>query len=485
MNTLTMKSQRRSGKEARERSRSRSAPPRRKESEAGKSRHEGQRGVSLQVLDNVPVVSLESESPFYEHASWLLQTSLQSTAKADSLYEFVEDRDVIKKFTRELNLSADEMSIVRIKDPEFQDVMAIGTNGKRSVMLAIVIAILLRPKKTMITSVWKELKAIGLDETFVELVNSGKPIQSKSTKSRGQANRNGDRAGGAPEPRSRAAEEDADDRGKSWAWQDRSKDGTKDRSGGGSTSSSWKASAWEGDDWSWKDEAGDDGADDKALEGVELRMIMRNIPVVDLEASSVFHENISWLLQTAFEVSGKADGTFEYHDDRAILDECRRSLGMTAQETGTARCKRKDLQHVMAVGTCGKRSTMLAILVAYALHQEDNLNHMRQDVVTFDAKLGKAFDALMRKAADLAGVRLAWPDARGGGRRRPAGSGEDSYSSKPGTRPVASSWVAPSIKKGGGGLPPRGGVKAKKAVKDNVAVGDLDAELAGYFEDDD
>merc|ERR1712241_780979 len=97
-------------------------------------------------------------------------------------------------------------------------------------------------------------------------------------------------------------------------------------------------------------------------EGVKMDIICGLVPVIDLDKSSIFHESVSWLLQTAMDSGGKADSCYQYCDDREIMAVCRRELDLTDQEVGLVSVKRSDLKHIKAVGTAGKRSVMLSVV---------------------------------------------------------------------------------------------------------------------------
>merc|ERR1719221_863226 len=90
------------------------------------------------VCDQIPVLGLEKASIFQEYASWLLQTAMSSSGKADSLYEYCEDREVLTECNR-LGLSEQDVGLVRLKEGNLRNVRAVGTSGKRSTMLALVV----------------------------------------------------------------------------------------------------------------------------------------------------------------------------------------------------------------------------------------------------------------------------------------------------------------------------------------------------------
>ncbi|CAK0814158.1 unnamed protein product [Prorocentrum cordatum] len=99
----------------------------------------GVHGVEVDVVcRNVPVVCLNKASDFEENAAWMIQATSDGTGRADSLYEYCNDSDVMSA-CRKLGLGKDEICIVRLR--EHKELRAVGTSGKRSTMLACVIAL--------------------------------------------------------------------------------------------------------------------------------------------------------------------------------------------------------------------------------------------------------------------------------------------------------------------------------------------------------
>lgn len=350
------------------------------------------------VAPKIPVVTLEPSCVLHENVSWMLQTALNMSAKADSVYEYIEDVDILRECETTLGLTKQDIGLVRFKREDLQGVKAIGTTGKRSVMLALVIALVLH-RDDPHEALWKELREYSLDKAFLSLIQDV-PVQAASCQHRGDHHHtSGGSGGGGGGQRSRQSGSDHYERS------------SGSRGGGYGEWSGGRHSEQNGD-WPGSEQGRTMGAVEVA--GVQLQMILGKVPVIELDATSVFHENVSWLLQTALDASGKADAIFEYFDDKQILAECKRKMGLTPQDCGIVRMRRKDLQGVKAVGTNGKRASMLATLVAYALHTKDNLDKMRPEVAKFQAPLGEAFDSLLRAAAHLSGVQLNWRFGAGG-----------------------------------------------------------------------
>lgn len=100
--------------------------------------------------------------------------------------------------------------------------------------------------------------------------------------------------------------------------------------------------------------------------GVSIQFIRvdgQEIPIVEMDKDSVWSQNVSWMIQTATAVEGKAESQYEYIDDRGINGELR-ALGIDPEECLAAELVRQDLRHLKAVGMSGKRSVMMACVVA-------------------------------------------------------------------------------------------------------------------------
>lgn len=149
-------------------------------------------------------------------------------------------------------------------------------------------------------------------------------------------------------------------------------------------------------------------------DGVEIMLLPGSLPVVDLDKTSIFHENASWLLQTATGSTGKADGCYDYCTDNEILRQCQ-TLGFTSQDVFIARLKPARLKHIKAVGVSGKRSVMLACVVALLLQEEIDLDALHNSAGEYESNLQKPLDTL---------IRNVMRHARGGGTRRKKDGGQ-------------------------------------------------------------
>lgn len=107
------------------------------------------------------------------------------------------------------------------------------------------------------------------------------------------------------------------------------------------------------------------------LNGVEVYLLSGNIPVVTLDGGSVFDLNASWLLQNSCGLYQKAGSLYEDCPPRSpqykkIIGEClERGLAASDQELWVVRLTKKP--ECVAVGTCGKRSVMMALVVGAAI----------------------------------------------------------------------------------------------------------------------
>merc|ERR1712217_315016 len=75
------------------------------------------------------------------------------------------------------------MGIVRLRKPELKHLKAVGTSGKRSVMLSCVVALALEDGEAL-SDLWKELRAYKLDKPFVDLLQSGQETVSNAHSSK-------------------------------------------------------------------------------------------------------------------------------------------------------------------------------------------------------------------------------------------------------------------------------------------------------------
>eukprot|EP00443_Scrippsiella_acuminata_P045298 CAMPEP_0115263200 /NCGR_PEP_ID=MMETSP0270-20121206/49786_1 /TAXON_ID=71861 /ORGANISM="Scrippsiella trochoidea, Strain CCMP3099" /LENGTH=320 /DNA_ID=CAMNT_0002679171 /DNA_START=23 /DNA_END=981 /DNA_ORIENTATION=+ len=135
------------------------------------------------------------------------------------------------------------------------------------------------------------------------------------------------------------------------------------------------------------------------LHGVELRMLTGCCPVLYMDSASPFHEYAAQMLQAALNSGGKADSLYEYTSDPRMYDECKRKFGFKADDVMLARVRQANLHHVQGFG-CGKRSTMLAVVLALALEKKGILPELWSMLETY--KLDEPFREILRKAQQQA-----------------------------------------------------------------------------------
>lgn len=145
------------------------------------------------------------------------------------------------------------------------------------------------------------------------------------------------------------------DRGGSWA--SAGDDETPASStGGGRSGGRWS--------WSWPSSV--------KCEGVDVTIVCERVPVLTLDRGSIFDINASWLLQNATGRHQKVESLYQDCDQesaqyRKIVSECMSwQLAETPEELWVVHAAGRP--ECLAVGTCGKRSVMMALVVAAALH---------------------------------------------------------------------------------------------------------------------
>lgn len=122
-----------------------------------------------------------------------------------------------------------------------------------------------------------------------------------------------------------------------------------------------------------------------------------------LDRGSVFDLNASWLLQNSVGMYQKADSLYEDCPPggqySSIVSECiHRGLADSDQELWVVRLTRQ--RSCVAVGTCGKRSVMMALVVAAGLHPPGGYRMKMEDLE--DMELRRPYERLMQV------VRRVW-----------------------------------------------------------------------------
>lgn len=329
------------------------------------------------ILDDVVVVKLSVENCFHENASWMLQTVLSTSTKADKCYDYIEDKEITRACVQ-AGYSADELGIARIRHKALDDVKVVGTTGKKSIMLASVLSIVLAEPKELssgVQSLQTDLEKLGLAAPFEKLVQMA--IQDDESGS------------------------DADG---SYQYNNKSEStfsyrNSYHKDSGANNDCSHKSRGREDDNRT----AGTSATlaeDDRAVlreHGVDFTIVADDVAVIEVDKSSVFNENASWLLQTAMKVSGKAMSQFEYVNDAYISSALRR-VSIDPTQCMIAKVTKKGLEHIKAVGASGKRSVMIAVVAALAVHGALDLVSFGKELKDYSMILRDAVKALLRTA---------------------------------------------------------------------------------------
>ena len=295
-------------------------------------------GVKMEfVCGRVPVVTLDTDSVFHGSVSLMLQAAVSSGGKVDSLFEYCEDADILAG-CRSAGHRADDIMVARVIRQEH--VRAVGASGKRSIMLALVVALALDNKKR-IGDLWELMESCNLSTRFAEVLRYAAAAMRK-------------RAGpeelpAAPNVVAKVAKIDV-------------------------------LRAVPQDD------------------ALVLNIVCANVPVTWMGKEAPFHKYASWLLQEAMGSESKAEALYEYNNDKAILGECR-ELGYSKEEVSIVRLKKA--QHIRAVAITGKRAAMVSLVIALALHDALPVDGMLKAIRSFSRALEKPFLALVRNASNM------------------------------------------------------------------------------------
>ncbi|CAK0805600.1 unnamed protein product [Prorocentrum cordatum] len=343
--------------------------------------------VKTQSGATVPMLSLGPASSFLEHASWMLQSAVGCWGKADAQFESVEDIDIWG--TKDDPQARAQRRRGAGRQAEARKQAAYpgrGPHDKRSVMMAVIVALALDDEDS-VCHLFRELRDYRLEGEFVQLLESA---LGPAAHGDGAEDTEGGAAGGARET-DRGGSQPRDDwcewqpeEGWGGGWQRRL--GDEERTGppraGGRPAGGRRQPpcALGGGASPQGAEAGRRSRRRRRqraawarIEGIELDLIHsaegQIVPVVGLEKVSVFHENVSWILQLATGTTGKADSVYEYTADQEISDWCFRK-GLPDQGVSIVRLKARHMRHVKAVGIGAKRSLILALVVSLILNQE-------------------------------------------------------------------------------------------------------------------
>jgi len=301
-------------------------------------------GVSVEfVCEKVPVVALDKSSQFDEYASWMLQGALGITGKAAATYDHFHDDEIVEECFK-LGYRDQDICMVRCRDKDFRHLAAVGVSGKRSVMLAVVIAACLDDPDNEMEELWTGLIHYKLNKQFDAILRACRAVEEQQPKE------------------VRHAHYDDDD-------------------------------------------------DEEEVEGVRIKVVHRNVPVVSMDKGSIFDECASWMLQIAADSMTKATGLYDYAYDDDIMHELF-ARGYNEQDVVLAKMKGREYNDMYAAGATGKRSVMLSLCVALIIQKKITPESFAAEARAYQERL----EGPCRELAYLA-VRTA-ETARGGTRER-------------------------------------------------------------------
>ncbi|CAE7892724.1 BRCC3, partial [Symbiodinium necroappetens] len=403
-------------------------------------------GIKLNIVQkSVPVVEMGTDSIFHPNASWLLQAASGSSSKADGLYEYYQDEMSICRLKLALTVNAVKLDVKARPDILVVRPPALCKTSGR-VMMALSILLALRDKQAA-HNLERDIKDLdeSLSEPLADVLQGAYERcedEAISRNARGESEgpgRGDDRpaskrkayegytdASSPSRRRVRADLDKATSRSQSRQRHVVSDDGGEGGWGNGRGSQDWSDWGWQ--DWSsmgWDynyrggggryDDSYDYGKPKKpggvyegcaltALagvavlwivtpsprHGVKMNIVNSNVPVVELATHSIFHGNASWLLQAATGSCGRADGLYEYCQDKEVTSICVRDLRIARDEISI--CRLKDRPDIMAVGTNGKRSVMFALCIMLALLDTKAANALERDIRDTDASLSEILE---------------------------------------------------------------------------------------------
>lgn len=144
-------------------------------------------GVVLQVVDGVPVVSLERGSDLDSNAAPLLQAALENHARAESLYEQCDSLPEAKNIAhaarrKGIVKKVADIGIARARSTEHPDCFAAGLQGKRSIMFAVALALCSRDA-VCLRRCLKFLQPLQLVDSFGRLMTESGLLNPEELKS--------------------------------------------------------------------------------------------------------------------------------------------------------------------------------------------------------------------------------------------------------------------------------------------------------------
>ena len=101
--------------------------------------------------------------------------------------------------------------------------------------------------------------------------------------------------------------------------------------------------------------------------GIDVQLVCDgSVPVVS-SLSSAYSTHAAWLLQTLMHAPGKAKELYDPIEDERIIRDCA-SLGYLRQDCRVFRLRGEQPLTAVGVGSSGKRSATMALVVALFMH---------------------------------------------------------------------------------------------------------------------
>jgi len=166
-------------------------------------------GIEVLIFLGVPVISVEKGSIYDSNAAWMLQSALDDHVKAESLYEAADDSPLARQVVaecqrRKIIQNAAELGVVTIKPVKgITPVLAGGTQGKRSMMMALVLGLCLK-NKLCYDRCLVALATLDLAETFKRLMGQCQQLYESGLRQDSEAHSWKDQGGRAQEGRTRS-----------------------------------------------------------------------------------------------------------------------------------------------------------------------------------------------------------------------------------------------------------------------------------------
>jgi len=321
----------------------------------------------------VPVVRFASEGrrakTAQQHVAWMLQTVVGSGSRADTLYEFVQHQGLVEGAS-EVGVARQDVLIAQLKSVNFPPYKGIGESGDRSAAFSLIMRIVMAEQE-LPRNFYKDIEPYGLATLIEDLVRQLKAIIMRAV---------------SAEDKAETVRDDKRLVLASCSPKRRSEDQRKAPTRKGRAPSDHIAAA----------------------PGIEVTIVCGSIPIVDMpNQGSIFGEHVSWLLQAAMGADSKASSLMKYIEDfdetpetRTAYDACAAQCGLTEQDMGMVSLAGLGTT-VLAVGSSGKRSSMLAAIIAIALEDKGHLVDIEDQIQLMAPNLVRPFYDLIDMALKL------------------------------------------------------------------------------------